>query len=92
MRRHHRDDKGPFPNIELLVPSAYLHAWPCHFAAIAYIPTAGAKSQETGMCACMETFMRHTVWSLSKQFVDFIVSLLIAMPKLDVLPAAHANR
>ena len=92
MRRHHRDDKGPFPNIELLVPSAYLHACPCHFAAHAYIPTAGAKSQETGMRACMQTFMRHTVWSLSKQFVDLIVSLFIAMPKLDVLPAGDANR
>ena len=92
MRRHHRDDEGAFPNIELLVPSAFLHACPCHFAAHGYILTAGAKSQETAMRACMETFIRHSVCSSSKHFVDLIVTLFIAMLKLDVMPAGAANR
>ena len=44
------------------------------------------------MRACMETFIRHTVWSSSKHFVDLIVTLFIAMLKLDVMPAGAANR
>ena len=84
--------KVSFPNNDLLVPSAYLHACTCQFAAHAYIPTAGTKSQKSEMRACMETFMRHTVWSLSQQFVDLIVSLFIAMTKLAALPAGDANR
>ena len=59
------------------MPSAYLHTCPCHCAARAYIPTAGAKSKETRMRDCMEIIMRHSVWSSSKQFVDYLGSSII---------------